>query len=62
MSSYLLLETGDKIVLEDDSGFLLLDEIVASVAGTVTGGVSLIGSVSGGVSLVGSVTGGVSVG
>jgi hypothetical protein len=60
--SYLLLESGDKIVLEAGDGFLLLDEVTANVAGTVLGGTSAVGAMKGGTSLVGTVTGGISVG
>ncbi len=51
MASYLLLETGDKLILEDGSGFLLLE------IGTVTGtGILVAGSAS--LDGAGNVTGG----
>ena len=49
--SYLLLESGDQIVLEAGDGFLLLDEVTANVAGSVKGGTSAVGTVRGGVSV-----------
>ena len=60
--SYLLLESGDKFTLEDASGFLLLDEVTANVAGSVLGGTSGVGAMRGGTSAVGTVRGGISVG
>ena len=58
--SYLLLESGDRITLEDASGFLLLDEVTANVAGSVLGGTSAAGSVLGGTSAAGAMKGGTS--
>lgn len=49
MVDYLLLESGDKLILEDASGFLLLE---SSTAGT-TGFVNIVGASGPGMPLVG---------
>lgn len=57
--SYLLLETGDKIYIEDEGGFMLLEtgytRLAVVVSETALGGVSVSETALGGVTLTDSV-------